>query len=85
MRYELGNMDRYSAAAMGSVMEKSSYMKTVLDETVDPDRLMKAVKTALEYHPLFKCKLSYDKQYYLEDNNDAELILFNADTHNRPK
>ncbi|MCR5002534.1 MAG: hypothetical protein K6A71_12155 [Lachnospiraceae bacterium] len=85
MRYELGNMDRYSAAVMGSVMENSSYMKAVLDETVDPDRLMKAVKTALEYHPLFKCKLSYDKQYYLEDNNDAELILFNADTHNRPK
>ncbi len=85
MRYELGNMDRYSVAAMGTVMENSSFMKAMLDETVDADRLMKAVKTALEYHPLFKCKMSYDKQYYLEDNDNAELILFNVDTHDRPK
>ncbi|MBO4291154.1 MAG: hypothetical protein J5898_04530 [Lachnospiraceae bacterium] len=85
MRYELGNMDRYSIAVMGTVMENSSFMKAMLDETVDADRLMKAVKTALEYHPLFKCKMSYDKQYYLEDNDNAELILFNVDTHDRPK
>ena len=85
MRYELGNMDRYSIAAMGSVMENSSYMKATLDETVDAYRLLKAVKNALDYHPLFKCKMAYDKQYYLEDNDDAELILFNVDTKERPK
>lgn len=85
MRYELGNMDRYSIAANGTVMENTSIVKAILDETVDADRLMQAVKTALEYHPLFKCKMSYDKQYYLEDNDNAEIILFNTDTDNRPK
>ncbi|MBE6015327.1 MAG: hypothetical protein E7241_08215 [Lachnospiraceae bacterium] len=85
MKYELGNMDRYSIAVNGSVMENSSFMKAMLDETVDAEKLMRAVKTALDYHPLFKCKMSYKKQYYLEDNDNAEIVLFNADTGDRPK
>ena len=80
MKYELGNMDRYSIAVNGSVMENSSYMKATLDETVDAEKLMRSVKAALDHHPLFKCKMSYKKQYFLEDNDNAEIVLFNADT-----
>ena len=76
MRYELGNMDRYSMAANGTEMENASFFKAFLDETVDADRLLKAVRTALEYHPLFKCKMMYDKQYYLEDNENPEILIF---------
>ena len=85
MRYELGNMDRYSMAANGTEMENASFFKAFLDETVDADRLLKAVRTALEYHPLFKCKMMYDKQYYLEDNENPEILIFHTDTENRPK
>ena len=85
MRYELGNMDRYSMAANGTEMENASFFKAFLDEAVDADRLLKAVRTALEYHPLFKCKMMYDKQYYLEDNENPEILIFHTDTENRPK
>lgn len=85
MRYELGNLDRYSIAINGSVMENSGFFKATVDEKVDGDRLLKAIKTALDYHPLFKCKMSYDTKYYLEDNVGAEIIIFNTDTDNRPK
>lgn len=85
MRYELGNMDRCAIAFAGSVMENTPFFKATLDETVDAERLMNAVKTALDYHPLFKCKMSYNKQYFLEDNDNAQIILFNTDTQSRPK
>lgn len=85
MRYELGNLDRYSIAINGSVMENSGFFKATVDEKVDADRLLKAIKTALDYHPLFKCKMSYKKKYYLEDNIGAEIVLFNTDTDSRPK
>lgn len=52
---------------------KTSYFKAALDETVDAARLLNAVKTALLYHPLFRCKMMYDKQYYLEDNDNPEI------------
>lgn len=85
MRYELGIMDRYAIAVTGSVMENASFFKATLDEQTDAEKLLAAVKTALEYHPLFKCKMCYDKQYYLEDNENEEIILFHTDTENRPK
>lgn len=85
MRYELGNMDKYPLAVMETVMENASFFKASLDEDVDEQRLYQSIKIALEYHPLFKCKLSYDKQYYLEDNDADELKIFNVDTDNRPK
>lgn len=85
MRYELGNMDKYPLAVMETVMENASFFKASLDEDVDEQRLYQSIKIALEYHPLFKCKLGYHKQYYLEDNAAAELKIFNVDTYNRPK
>ena len=85
MRYELGNMDKYTLAVRETVMENASFFKAILDETVDSEKLLKAVKVALEYHPLFKCKIVHDKQYYLEDNDDQEIILFNVNTYDRPK
>lgn len=85
MRYELGNMDKCALTAVGTVMENTPFFKATLDEAVDAGRLMNAVKTALDYHPLFKCKLSYDKrQFFLEDNTDSEIVIFNTDTQNRP-
>ena len=57
MRYELGIMDRYAIAVTGSVMENASFFKATLDEQTDAEKLLAAVKTALEYHPLFKCKM----------------------------
>ena len=47
MRYELGNMDRYSMAANGTVMENASFFKATLDDSVDAARLLSAVKTTL--------------------------------------
>ena len=85
MRYELGNMDKYPLAVMETVMENASFFKASLDEDVDEQRLYQSIKIALEYHPLFKCKLGYHKQYYLEDNDADELKIFNVDTYNRPK
>lgn len=85
MRYELGNMDKYTLAVMETVMENASFFKASLDEDVDEQRLYQSIKIALEYHPLFKCKLGYDKQYFLEDNDVDELKIFNVDTDNRPK
>lgn len=85
MRYELGNMDKCALTTVGTVMENTPFFKATLDETVHAERLMKAIKTALDYHPLFKCKLSYEnKQYFLEDNDGAEIVIFNTDTPNRP-
>ena len=85
MRYELGNMDKYPLAVMETVMENASFFKASLDEDVNEQRLYQSIRIALEYHPLFKCKLGYDKQYYLEDNDADELKIFNVDTDNRPK
>ena len=85
MRYELGNMDRYSMAANGTVMENASFFKATLDDSVDAARLLSAVKTTLQYHPLFRCKMMYDKQYYLEDNDNPEIPIFHTDTEHRPK
>lgn len=84
MRYELGNMDKYSLAVRETVMENASFFKATLDENIDETKLLKSIKIALDYHPLFKCKLVYEKQYYLEDN-DEEIRIFNVDVDNRPK
>ena len=85
MRYELGMIDRYAIAVTGSVMENASFFKATLDEQADAEKLLAAVKTALQYHPLFKCKMCYDKRYYLEEIENEEIILFHTDTENRPK
>ena len=85
MRYELGNIDHYAIAVSGSVMENTPFFKATLDETVEPRKLYKAVRTAMNYHPLFKCKMSYDKGYFLEDNGNRRLRLFHTDTAGMPK
>ena len=85
MRYELGNADKYFMAVNGTVMENTPFFKAVIDETVDRDRLLTSIKAALRYHPLFNCRLSYDREYYLEDNDGEEIVIFNTDTDSRPK
>lgn len=76
MRYELGNIDRYAIAANGTCMENASFFSAVLKEEIDGERLRDAACTALKNHPLFRTKVKYRKQYYLE-TNDALV----TDTH----
>ena len=82
-RYQLGVMDLYPITINKTCMENSPFFKVQFVEKVDAERLYKAVKRALEDHPLFACTIVYDKQYYLEEH-DKEFILFNVNEQNRP-
>lgn len=84
MRYEIGNMDRYFIATNKTVLENAAFFTCELDEIVNKDKLLRAVKKALEYNPLFKTKAVYDKQYCLE-TNDKEIIILNVKEEDRPK
>ena len=84
MIYELGNIDRYAIAVNGTVMENASFFTITLKEEVDGRKLKNAVIQALRNHPLFKTRVKYKKQYYLE-TNDAPIIVTSASSYNRPK
>lgn len=84
MRYELGNMDRYFTAVNGTSMENTPFFIVCLDEPVDKARLTAAVSRALCYFPLFKTRLRYEKQYFLE-TNDAPVTVTHASATDRPK
>ena len=84
MRYELGNIDRYAIAANGTCMENASFFSAVLKEEIDGERLRDAACTALKNHPLFRTKVKYRKQYYLE-TNDAPVTVTHSSAADRPK
>ena len=84
MIYELGNIDRYAIAANGTCMENASFFSVTLKESVDGEKLRQAVCSALKNHPLFKTKVVYKKQYYLE-TNDASVTVTASSAAERPK
>ena len=84
MIYELGNIDRYAIAANGTCMENASFFSVMLKESVDGEKLCQAVCSALKNHPLFKTKVEYKKQYYLE-TNDASVTVTASSAAERPK
>lgn len=84
MKYEIGNIDRYAIAANGTVMENASFFSVTLKEEVDANRLQNAVCEALKSHPLFKTRVVYKKQYYLE-TNDAPVTITHSNAADRPK
>lgn len=84
MIYELGNIDRYAIAANGTCMENASFFSVTLKEEVDGEKLREAACIALGVHPLFKTKVKYKKQYYLE-TNDAPVTVTHSSAADRPK
>lgn len=84
MIYELGNNDRYGICVNGTAMENASFFTVSLKENVNSEKLLNAVNKALEFHPLFKTKVIYKKQYYLE-TNDEKVLITRSDALNRPK
>lgn len=84
MIYELGNIDRYAIAANGTCMENASFFSVTLKESVDGEKLRQAVCSVLKNHPLFKTKVVYKKQYYLE-TNDASVTVTASSAAERPK
>lgn len=84
MIYELGNIDRYAIAANGTCMENASFFSATLKEDVDEKKLTQAVCAALTCHPLFKTKVRYKKQYFLETNL-APITVTHSSAADRPK
>jgi len=83
MRYNLGLMDKYPIEAAGSTIENNPMYRIVFKQPIDPIRLERAFYKALEYYPLFKTKVMFDKEYYLE-TNDKPLRILNQREEARP-
>ena len=80
-RYELGVLDKYPMAVMGTSIEDSPTNGVILDENVDGERLRDALDKTLELFPLFKTKIVFDRGYFLEENNNPVLIFNEDDYH----
>ena len=79
----LNALDNYNILAFGSAIENIPYFHVRLDQSVNPDKLQKAVREALIQYPHFQTKLHYNKQYFLEKNNQA-FIIHNVSVDRRP-
>ena len=62
----LNALDNYNILAFGSAIENIPYFHVRLDQSVNPDKLQKAVTEALIQYPHFQTKLHYNKQYFLK-------------------
>lgn len=83
MRYELGVMDLYPIAVNRTCIENNPLLSATLKETIDEERLKKAVKDAIENHPLFGCRIKRGRQYYLE-THEGEFSLIQTKTKKHP-
>ncbi|MDO5441414.1 MAG: hypothetical protein Q4F55_02535 [Bacillota bacterium] len=81
-RFELGVLDVYPIAVMGTAIEDSPTVGVTLDEKVDGVRLEKALLKAVELFPLFKTKIVFDKGYFLEEN-DKPILVFNENDYDK--
>ena len=79
----LNALDNYNILAFGSAIENIPYFHVRLDQSVNPDKLQKAVREALIQYPHFQTKLHYNKQYFLKKNNQA-FIIHNVSVDRRP-
>lgn len=84
-KYELDTMDIYSVAVNKTTMENATFFAIELDEEINEERLIKAIKKAIEYNPLFGCKVvDKNNRSYLE-KNDKPIKVFNVKEEDRPK
>lgn len=84
-KYELDTMDIYSIAVNRTAMENASFFAIELDENINEDKLIKAIKKAIEFNPLFGCKIvDKNNHSYLEKNNKP-IVVFNVKEEDRPK
>jgi len=77
-------MDKYPIEAAGSRIENNPMYRVIFKSPIDPIKLEDSINKALDYFPLFKSKVLFDKEYYLETNNKP-LVIRNIDEDNRPK
>ena len=84
MRYNLGYMDKYPIEAAGSTIENNPMYRIVFKKPVDPIRLESAFIDAMKIYPIFKTKVMFDKEYYLETNNKP-LRIKKVKEDDRPK
>lgn len=83
MRYNLGYMDKYPIEAAGSIIENNPMYRVTFKKPIDPILLEAAFISAMKVFPLFKTRVKFDKEYYLEDN-DAKLKILKVKEENRP-
>lgn len=84
-RYELDTMDVYSVAVNKTPMENASFFAIELDEEVNKEKLIYAIEKAMDYNPLFRCKIVEKGNHcYLERNNNP-IVVFNVKEEDRPK
>ncbi len=83
MRYNLGLMDKYPIEAAGSTIENNPMFRVFFKQVIDPVRLESAINKALMRYPLFKTRVMFDKEYYLE-TNDQPLVIFHSREEERP-
>lgn len=83
MRYNLGYMDKYPIEAAGSVIENTPMYRVFFKKPINPITLEAAFYKAMERFPLFKTKVKFDSEYYLEDN-DAPLKILKSKEEDRP-
>jgi len=76
-------MDKYPIEAAGSRIENNPMYRVVFKQPIDPIKLEDAIIKALNYYPLFKTKVLFDKEYYLETNNKP-LIIREVEENERP-
>ncbi len=81
-RFQLGVMDLYPLAVIGTSVEDSPMVGVALDEDIDGERIKNALCKAVELFPLFKTKIIFDKGYYLEENNNP-ILVFNENDYNK--
>ena len=73
-------MDLYPIAVMNTSIEDSPTVGVELDEYVDRVRLLTSINKAVELFPLFKTKIVFDLDYFLEEN-DNPILVFNEDDY----
>lgn len=83
MRYNLGYMDKYPIEAAGSRIENNPMYRFVFKEPIEPIILEEAFYKAMEMFPLFKTRVKFDKEYFLE-TNDKQIKLIKAKEEERP-
>ena len=78
-RYDLGVMDLYPIAIVGTSIEDSPTVGVTLDENVDAERLRQSLLKTVELFPLFKTRIVFDKGYFLEENNNPVMVFHEDD------
>lgn len=76
-------MDKYPIEAAGSVIENSPMFRVTFKQPIDVIKLEDAIIRAFDVYPLFKTKVIFKSEYYLE-TNDSDLIIKHCKEEERP-